>query len=368
MAEEIQEAVQIIRVAYDGVEIAMKIGHGGLSAIQQAIDVLKGMLDYEKQMGKTSMRKLLLKGGDLQVFQFKTEDMKQVKKHAKKYGILYSVLPDVNQADGMSEIIFHSEAVPRVNMMIQKLGFGRIATFDEYLKNGDEKSLGKLFDFFKKQEKGHAKEGNEINATLGGLMEKVGLFAMEQKEVSVDTITNQFQMEDAKAEEILKQLETIGLLGRKDAKGSHPVVMDQEAFSQRIQGYKELVERVQVVATSKNMQLTDITISKQLIVEENERAVKTRIPGTWGENVQYLWVDKKNTIEVHHGKSILTFLDKDKEYKIYDKENRVQELTTGDAVSKNYDQIEATLRERYEKEQKRQTSKKKVVVQEKKGR
>ena len=28
MAEEIQEAVQIIRVAYDGIEIAMKVGSG----------------------------------------------------------------------------------------------------------------------------------------------------------------------------------------------------------------------------------------------------------------------------------------------------------------------------------------------------
>jgi hypothetical protein len=27
MAEEIQEAVQIIRVAYDGIEIAMKVGN-----------------------------------------------------------------------------------------------------------------------------------------------------------------------------------------------------------------------------------------------------------------------------------------------------------------------------------------------------
>lgn len=31
MAEEIQEAVQIIRVAYDGIDIAMKIGSGTLN-------------------------------------------------------------------------------------------------------------------------------------------------------------------------------------------------------------------------------------------------------------------------------------------------------------------------------------------------
>lgn len=69
MAEEIQEAVQIIRVAYDGIEIAMKVGSGGIAAMQKAIDFLKGMLDYEKSLGKTSMRKLLLKGGDLQVLE-----------------------------------------------------------------------------------------------------------------------------------------------------------------------------------------------------------------------------------------------------------------------------------------------------------
>ena len=48
MSEEIREAVQIIEVAYDGIEIAMKVGSGGIAAMQKAIDFLKGMLDYEK--------------------------------------------------------------------------------------------------------------------------------------------------------------------------------------------------------------------------------------------------------------------------------------------------------------------------------
>ena len=52
MAEEIQEAVQIIRVAYDGIKIAMKVGSGGIAAMQKAIDFLKGMLDYESLSGK----------------------------------------------------------------------------------------------------------------------------------------------------------------------------------------------------------------------------------------------------------------------------------------------------------------------------
>lgn len=72
------------QAVYDGIEIAMKVGSGGLGAMQKAIDFLKGMLDYEKSLGKTSMRKLLMKGGDLQVLQFETKDMKKVEKMAKK--------------------------------------------------------------------------------------------------------------------------------------------------------------------------------------------------------------------------------------------------------------------------------------------
>ena len=141
MAEEIQEAIQIIRVGYDGLEIAMKISGGAIKEAKKALDFLIAVLEKEKTMGKIDMRNLLMKGGDLQVFQFNMEDLSKVEKMAKQYGILYSVLPDINKADGKSEIIFHTEAVPRVNMMVQKLKFGRIATFDDYLKNGYDKEL-----------------------------------------------------------------------------------------------------------------------------------------------------------------------------------------------------------------------------------
>jgi DNA-binding transcriptional ArsR family regulator len=365
MAEEIQEAVQIIRVAYDGIEIAMKVGSGGLGAMQKAIDFLKGMLDYEKSMGKTSMRKLLLKGGDLQVFQFKTEEMGKVAKMAKKYGILYSVLPDVDRKDGMSEIIFHSEAVPRVNMMMQKLNFGKIATFDDYLKNGDEKQLGKLMDFLRKQqgnEKVHTAEGEKVNSTLDGLIEKVGLFAMEKQSVSVDQIKENFSIDSTQAENVVKQLETIGFLDKKGEDGTHRVMMDRDAFLNRVRGYQDLAERMRAVAASKNTNLSDVTISKKLIVEENDHAVKTRVPGTWGDNARYVWLNKENVMEIHNGKTMLTFLDAGKNYKLYDGENRVVETSKGSELYTHYDKVEAAVRERYEKSQKQEAVKTKQTV------
>lgn len=361
MAEEIQEAVQIIRVAYDGIEIAMKVGNGGIGAMQKAIDVLKGMLDYEKSLGKTSMKKLLMKGGDLQVLQFNTEDMKKVEKMAKKYGILYSVLPDINKKDGLSEVIFHSEAVPRANMMIQKLKFGRIATFDDYLKNGNEKDLSKLMEFLKGQKLGktgntnsfpgkiHTEETVRAGVLIEGLIEKVGLFAMEKQSISVDAVKENFSIGNEQAENIISQLEKIGVLEKSDLNGEHKVIMDKEAFQNRVKGYQELADRMRAISATKDTSLSDITISKKLIVDENDHAVKTRVPGAWGK---YMWINKENIMEIHNGKTMLTFLDRNKDYKIYDEENRVLETVRGEKLhSTNYDKVEATIRERYEKSQ-----------------
>ena len=352
MAEEIQEAVQIIRVAYDGVEIAMKVGSGGISAMQKAIDVLKGLLDYEKSLGKTSMRKLLMKGGDLQVLQFETKDMKKVQKLAKKYGILYSVLPDLNHKDGMSEVIFHTEAVPRVNMILQKLSSGRIATFDDYLKNGDKKQLGKLMDFLKNQKMGndmvHSEDGVKVSTVMDGLIEKVGLFAMGKQSISVDSVKENFSIDNSQAESVIKQLETIGVLGTKNASGEHKVIMDKEAFLNRVRGYQCLAERMRAVSASKNMNLSDVTISKNLIVEENEHAVKTRVPGTWGDNARFVWLNKENIMEIHNGKTMLTFIDSNKNYKMYDAQNRVVETKRGEELYTHYDKVESNLREKYE--------------------
>ena len=351
MAEEIQEAVQIIRVGYDGIEIAMKVCGGTIEGMKKAIDFLIAVMDHEKTMGKTDMRRLLMKGGDLQVFQFPTEDMRKVEKLAKKYGLLYSVLPDINKKDGMSEIIFHTEAVPRVNMMIQKLKSGRIATFDDYLKNGDEKEMDKVLSFLKGQKKGnenlHTEEAARAGEALDGLIEKVGSYAMEKKSISVEEVKENFSLENGQAEKVVGQLERIGVLSKGEG-GQHRVIMDKEMFLSRMKGYRELAQRMQAVAAAHNPDLTDITITKKLITEENDHAIKTRIPGTWGENAQYVWISKDKAMEIHDGKTILTFLDRNKEYKIYSADNRVVGTMKGkDLYEGHYDRVSAEVRKRY---------------------
>ena len=352
MADEIAEAVQIIRVAYDGIEIAMKVGSDGIEAMKKVLNVIKGMLDYEKNLGRTSMRKLLMRGGDLQVLQFDNSEMKKVKKLAKKYGILYSTMPNINK--GQTEIIFHSEATSRINVMLQRMKSGHISTFDDYVKKSDSEGKNKLIDYFQKQKEGngkfHTQEEEKAGEAIQGLIEKIGLYAVEKNDVSVDTIKDKFDIGSDDAKEIIGKLVTMGALEKSDTDNSYKAAMDKDAFTKRINSYRSIAERIQAVSMSKNNNLSDITISKTLIDEESQAAVKTRVPGTWGEKVRYVWIRKENIMEIHNGKTMLTFLDMEKEYKLYDGSNRVVQTIRGSELySKHYDSVEAAVRKKYEK-------------------
>ena len=354
MAEEIQEAVQIIRVAYDGIEIFIKIGSGGLHVVQKIIDVLKQLLDYEKSIGKTGMRNLLKRGGDLQIFQFRAENLRKVKKMAKKYGILYTVLPNINADKGLVEIAFHNEALPRVNMMLEKFQGSRVSSMDDFLQEGNGEQMSKLSQFLEEErQKGNSlvhTDDKQTDHEIESLLEKVGMYAMKKESVSVDNVKEDFSVSKEQAEDVLSKLETIGVLAHEDTDGNRKVLMEQEAFENRIRGYRALAERMAAISKTKDTNLSEITISKNLISEESPTAVKTRVPGTYGKNVRYLWVGKDQIIDIHGGKTMLTFLNMEKEYKLYDDQNRVIETKKGSELySSHYDAVDIQVQQRYEK-------------------
>lgn len=356
MAEEIQEAVQIIRVAYEGIEIALRIGSGGLRAAQRVVEALIGLFEYEQTMGKTSMKKLLMKGGDLQVFQFKTEDAKEVEKLLKKYGVLYSELPDINTKDGMSEIIFHAEAVPRINMILKKLTQGKIGSFDEYIHDGDMENYGKLMKFLQGQKRGnalaHTEEGILADTVLDSLIHKVGVFATEKEEISVEDIEKEFALDKKEAGTMLEQLEVIGALEvkSKDEPGLYTVKMNTVDFEKKLESYLALCERARMAEIAQKSEMLDITISDTMIAESTQDKVKTRVPGTYGSNVRFLWTDKNDIMEIHGGKTLLTFLEPEEDYDLYDETGMVAEVKKGkDLYEKHYDTVESSVREHYEK-------------------
>ena len=122
------------------------------------------------------------------------------------------------------------------------------------------------------------------------------------------------------------------------------------------------------MSQAQDKNLLVISISKQLIAEENDHAVKTRIPGTWGENARYLWIEKEKVTEIHSGKSILTSLDSDKEYKLYSTDNRVAGTMNGGQLYENhYDRVEAEVRKRHAEAKKKAEERKRLAAAERKA-
>ncbi len=151
MSDEISQAIQIIRLEFDGLRFGMDITGGTVKQAKNLAVFIYALLTREKLQGKTSLKKMLSKDGSLQVLKIKEEDMKKFKKLAKKYGILYSKLPDINKADGMTEVLFHTEATPRINTLIEKLGNGSIENLIDYVRNGKDGDFEKIVEYLKKE-------------------------------------------------------------------------------------------------------------------------------------------------------------------------------------------------------------------------
>ena len=151
MSDEISQAIQIIRLEFDGLRFGMDVTGGTVKQAKNLAVFIYALLTREKLQGKTSLKKMLSKDGSLQVLKIREEDMKKFKKLAKKYGILYSKLPDINKSDGMAEVLFHTEATPRINTLIEKLGNGSIENLMDYVRNGKDGDFEKVVDYLKKE-------------------------------------------------------------------------------------------------------------------------------------------------------------------------------------------------------------------------
>ena len=92
------------------------------------IDILRTYLKYKNMHFKDRAA--------LEQYQAKT-----IKKLCKKYGVLYTVIPNKNKEAEREELLFHSEATPRINLVLQKLKDPTKAEFmsmDKFVENTDE--------------------------------------------------------------------------------------------------------------------------------------------------------------------------------------------------------------------------------------
>lgn len=177
---------------------------------------------------------------------------------------------------------------------------------------------------------------------------------LEQKEAELSTQQDQLNKLMKTKAELTRKLEQMQEENQSVSKLRES--MDQEMDEYRKQKNQILDERDDALRESRNlrkemeeMKRTIGELEKQ-IKERDDHAVKTRVPGMYGSNVGYIWIRKEDIMEIHNGKTLLTYLDKEKDYKIYSEDNRVLYTMKGeDLYAKHYDRVERTVRERYQK-------------------
>lgn len=302
MSSEITDAVQIIHILFEGTDLFLRVAGVDMKLLKQLTKLIMGILAKEKMEGKTSMKNLLERGGDLHVFKFPQEQLKKVEAMAKKYGILYSLLPDFNK-DGMKEIVFHAESLPRMNALIEKLKAGQVMGLEEYFQN----TSGRDIDKFYEEMKGRAaemgtKEAENTQRNMGDKAYSVSGIGQEQKQPWMET----------------------GYLKMKDIEA---IPLDQ---------------RLNILDHYQSGEYDPITITSKLVTKQTEDHVMVRLPRQSGK---FIRIPIEDFYFPEGSRTALAFLKKKEEMKVYTELGDEMLAMKGNDIFHNYfDTVNANIR------------------------
>lgn len=121
-------AEQMVRILLDGTETVVKITGEGA---RQLAAFLYAWAQQERgrnpaQHGRTSMVRLLKSGQELQVFRLRKEEYAAFKPQARQYKLLYAVLRNRRDPDGRIDVVVLADEIPRVNHVLERLGYGSV--------------------------------------------------------------------------------------------------------------------------------------------------------------------------------------------------------------------------------------------------
>lgn len=306
MSSEITDAVQVIHILFEGTDLFLRVAGVGMKPLKQLTKLIMGILAKEKMEGKTSMKNLLKRGGDMHVFKFPQEQLKKVEAMAKKYGILYSLLPDFNK-DGMREIVFHAESLPRMNALIEKLKAGQVMGLEEYFQN----TSGRDIDKFYEEMKGRAAE--------------MGTKEAENRQGNTESKSYAVSGMEQGQKQPQKQpwMET-GYLKMKDIEA---IPLDQ---------------RLNILNHYQSGEYDPITITSKLIIEQKEDHAVVRLPRQSGK---FIRIPIEDFYFPEGSRTALAFLKKKEEMKVYTELGSEMFTMKGNDIFHNYfDTVNANIR------------------------
>lgn len=123
-------ADQMMKMTLEGIEVAAEISlkAGGTAAKSLAVTLYAILTDNKKIKGKTNLDNMLKSGKELKVFAIHHSDLEKFCTEAKHYGVLYSVLKEKNNTDGIVDIMVRAEDASKISRMVDKFDLATIDT------------------------------------------------------------------------------------------------------------------------------------------------------------------------------------------------------------------------------------------------
>lgn len=119
-------AEQVVRLSLEGFEVAAKLT--GSAAKNIAILLMAALKEEGKTQGKARLTNMIRSGKELKVFSIPQKDLKKFTEHAKKYGVLYTVLRDKysKDPDAPIDIIARAEDASKIQRIVDRFEIGKV--------------------------------------------------------------------------------------------------------------------------------------------------------------------------------------------------------------------------------------------------
>ena len=405
MGQNSSEAMQVIYMEVEGIKLAIQMTKDAVKFACQMMKYLICCLKnspYKKVMGKTNKKNLKARanGQPLVPFTMDKRAYQIFKKMAAKYGILYYAFTPLHSGKVNSmQLMFAQSDLPMAQELMNQIKEGliredvkngmdeeasrqnaednnRMESMEEFAQNTGVLVPPEVFEQKMKERFGENYESGMLSPnyqTVSPDKEKVeGLAEIINMEEYKEKIQQRSEIEipfvyDEKNQksDIIEQTDTHVKIAQKNLKEDgwncvwvpkdritpplkEPVkegerrtahVSEKDHLIVEFPGKNKIPEKIEGKDLKKIKY--DITLNKRTLCgyEETADKIKTRIPY---KKDRFIWLEKKNMIDIHEGQSYLTFLEKDKLYEICDGDNQNIETVKGEMLWKYYNNADSS--------------------------
>jgi len=132
-------------MSLQGIEIAANVAlkAGGMASKSLAATLYAILTDRKKVKGKARLNSMLKSGKELKVFAIHHNDLKTFTQEAKRYGVLYCVLKEKNNTDGICDIMVRAEDASKISRIVDKFELATVDTkaINEYAASKQNRQL-----------------------------------------------------------------------------------------------------------------------------------------------------------------------------------------------------------------------------------